>query len=110
MQKETIQTFKGLINGAIINDEQLYRSMEYILEQIEERFGECFNNIFIVYLSDEIKNLYLKGYTYEELENFLVNSIHSAERFETIVFSLDGDNNDFSLINAMLNDGFFSKV
>lgn len=42
-----VNEFKGLINNVEITDKKNYYSILYILEQIENKFGEYYTNEFI---------------------------------------------------------------
>ena len=45
METEILQHFKGTINGFEINEEGTYYATRYILECIEEKFGECYTEM-----------------------------------------------------------------
>ena len=45
--RKILQNFKGEIGGVIIENENIYYSMDYILENIENKFGKCYNHEFI---------------------------------------------------------------
>lgn len=101
MKSRIITKFLGEINGVTINSEWIYHTCEYLLNNIEENFGECYNEKFVKDLADSLETIYLK---YEELsisdiENGFIESINIAESFESIKFTIYGDDYKFEFLN-----------
>ena len=48
MKSQIFTFFEGEINGVKFNNEQIYYSTEYILDEIEEQFGEVYNDVFVI--------------------------------------------------------------
>ena len=88
MKSEILQNFKAVINTIIFTDEMNYTSTEYILDKIEEKFGEIYTDEFISELSYAIERVSIKSedFALSELERVLVKSIEDAEKFEDIEF------------------------
>lgn len=70
MKSEILQNFKAVINTIVFTDEMNYTSTEYILDKIEEKFGEIYTDKFIEELSYAIERVSVKcdDFAYSELE------------------------------------------
>ena len=108
MKSEILQRFQGRINTIMFDDEMNYNSTGYILDNIEEKFGEIYTDEFIAELSYAIERVSIKcdDFALSELENALVNAIELADKFEDIYF-------DYYYIPTDLNErlaaGEFTK-
>ena len=89
MKSQILTKFEAEINSVKFDDEKIYRSTEYILETIEDEFGELYNDIFINDLKYVIERYINKmDYaSYAELENLMTAYIEDAKTFEQIVFT-----------------------
>lgn len=88
MESKILTLFKGEINGIEFNDEQTYYSTEYILDTIEEQFGEVYNDVFVNNLQYVIER-YMNTIdypSYAKLENSMTTDIENANSFEEIKF------------------------
>ena len=89
MKSQILTFFEGEINGVKFNNEQIYYSTEYILDEIEEQFGEVYNDIFVNNLQYVIER-YMNTIdypSYAKLENSMTTEIENAKSFEQIKFS-----------------------
>lgn len=89
MKSQILTMFVGEINGVKFNDEQLYYSTEYILDTIEEQFGEVYNDDFVKELRNFI-DIYMNNMdypSYAKLESIMTSNIEDAETFERIIFT-----------------------
>lgn len=88
MESEILQPFKGRINTVIIDTEAVYCSTNYILNTIENKFGEIYTDEFISELSYAIERVSIKceDFAFSNLENSLTDNIETAEKFEDIKF------------------------
>ena len=89
MKSQIVTMFVGEINGVKFNDEQLYYSTEYILDTIEEQFGEVYNDDFVKELRNFI-DIYMNNMdypSYAKLESIMTSNIKDAETFERIIFT-----------------------
>lgn len=89
MKSQILTFFEGKINDVKFNDEQLYYSTEYILDKIEEQFGEIYNDDFVEKLRNFI-DTYMNNMdypSYAKLESIMTSNIEDAETFEKIVFT-----------------------
>ena len=89
MKSQIFTFFEGEINGVKFNNEQIYYSTEYILDEIEEQFGEIYNDDFVEQLRNFI-DIYMNNMdypSYAKLENVMTSNIEDAETFEQIVFT-----------------------
>lgn len=109
MNAEIIQKFKGTIDGIIIGDENIYYTMCYLLEEIEEKFGQCYTQEFIHELYCSIDRAYYK-YEYFEFGEFEQSiNIQGAKRFEDIEFNYLGCTYRFDYLNEELAKGAYSR-
>ena len=83
MESKILTPFQGEINGIKFNDEKIYYSTEYILDTIEEQFGEVYNDTFVNNLQYVIER-YMNTVdypSYTELENSMTTDIENAKSF-----------------------------
>lgn len=84
--------FETYINDIKITDKHIYYSTNYILDCIDEKFGEVYNNRFIKELAYAIERASNKidDFSYGELENTLSDDIDKDEyeEFEDLQFSV----------------------
>ena len=91
------------------DDKGLFTSTEYILQTIEEKFGEVYNVEFVEDLKQAIETYTVKqeDFCAAYMERELVNAIEKAESFEDIQF------NEFALyifsyyLNEKIKDGSY---
>lgn len=91
------------------DDKGLFTSTEYILQTIEEKFGEVYNVEFVEDLKQAIETYTVKqeDFCAAYMERELVNVIEEAESFEDIQF------NEFALyifsyyLNEKIKDGSY---
>lgn len=89
MKSQILTKFEAEINGIKFNDEKIYYSTKYILDTIEEQFGEVYNDTFINNLQYVIER-YMNTVdypSYAKLENSMTTDIENAKSFEQIKFS-----------------------
>jgi putative pathogenicity island protein len=93
MKTEIIQGFKAKINDVIFTDEIIYYSIKYILEEIEAKFGECYNEDFVqdLYSTIEIMEQKYEMFSHDILTSDFYNCIEKANNFNEIKFEYDGD-------------------
>lgn len=108
MQSEILQPFKGRINAVIIDTEAVYCSTNYILNTIENKFGEIYTDEFISELSYAIERISIKceDFAFSNLENSLTDNIETAEKFEDIKFEYPYIPSD---LNERLAAGEFTR-
>ncbi|WP_197416957.1 hypothetical protein [Streptobacillus felis] len=112
MERNIISKFEAEINGVKFNDEELYNSVEFILEQIEDKFGEVYNNDFVAALESTINNMYLKyeNFSYGELENEFYYCISEAKEFNNLEFKYYGSDWKIETLNEGIIAGdYFEK-
>ena len=107
MKSQILTKFKGEINGIKFDDEKIYCSTEYILETIEDEFGEVYNDIFVNDLQYVIDRYISKmDYpSYAKLENLMTAYIENAKAFEQIVFTEPY----IQYLNEGLSTGLYTK-
>lgn len=111
MERKILQEFSGEINGVEFDDKNNFYSSEFILEQIENKFGECYNNDFVKELRDTINNMYFKydEFSFAYLENDFTDSIEKAEKFGDIKFLYGGGDWKIEGLNEKIAQGVFTK-
>ena len=114
MEVKTVQNFKGIISlvkntdkgtidySAQFDDKGVFYSTEYLLEKVEEKFGEFYNIEFVKDLKAAIEVYTNKqeDFCAAYMERELVNVIEEAESFEDIHF----DEYDLSIFSFYLNE------
>ncbi len=111
MECSIIQKFKGEINGILIEDENNYCSTSWLLDQIEEKFGEIYNQDFVKDLSKTIETMYFKydSFSYADLEHQFMNSINEAEKFNEIEFNYFGSTWKIEGLNEEIKNNKYEK-
>ena len=109
--RKILQNFKGEIGGIIIENENIYYSMDYILENIENKFGKCYNQEFIKDLYTNIENIRLKydEFSFDKLENVFNYSIREAKIFSEIEFNYYGNDSLLDIFNESIKNNKYLK-
>lgn len=89
MESLVLQKFKARINSIEFDDRQLYMTTEYVLEKINDKFGEVYTDEFIRDLAAVIERYFFKvdNLIVSELEWNMSNDIENAETFKEIEFT-----------------------
>lgn len=107
MKSQIFTFFEGEINDVKFNNEQIYYSTEYILDEIEEQFGEVYNDVFVNNLQYVIER-YMNTIdypSYAKLESIMTSNIEDAETFEEIKFTEPY----IQQLNDDLSQGMYTK-
>lgn len=108
---EIKQEFIGTINDVEINDKYIYNSMQYLLDLIEARFGEVYNDKFIRDLAETIRKIKdnTDSFSFEDLEKDFYYAISNkdVEKFEDIKFA---DYYYAEYLNERLEKGEYTKT
>ena len=110
--RKILQNFKGEIGGIIIENENIYYSMDYILENIENKFGKCYNQEFIKDLYTNIENIRLKydEFSFDKLENDFHYSIREAKNFSEIKFNYYSNDSMLDNFNESIKNNKYLKL
>lgn len=110
MKNEVVHEFLGLVNNIEITDENIYFSLIYLLEAIEDKFGEVYNDDFVKDLSICIETLYFKYdiFSFVELEEEFDDCIQTALYFEDIEFQYYGNDWKIEWFNQKIKDGEYT--
>lgn len=116
MKCEIISNFCGKINDILIYDEEVYSSLKYIIECIENEFGEVYNDEFIKALKSELENIKDEEIERVELEvvtEDLADCVARTDKFENIKFEYYQQIYDYTKeleeFNEKLEKGEFNK-
>lgn len=113
MEAKILHKFSGEINGVEFDDKDIYCSSKFILEKVEEKFGECYSNEFVKEFRDTVNNIYLKynefKFSFEYLEKYFVNSIEKAEKFSDIKFQYEWGDYQIESLNKKIAEDAFTK-
>ena len=119
MEAKVLHKFSGEINGVEFDDEDIYYSSKFILEQIENKFGECYSNEFVKELRDTVDTVYLaynkfslyndNEFSFAYLEENFTDSIEKAEKFNDIMFLYGGRDWQIESLNEKIAEGAFEK-
>ena len=108
---EIKQEFIGTINNVPINDKYIYNTMQYILNDIDTRFGEVYNDKFIKDLAETIRKIKdnTDNFSFQDLENDFYYAITNkdVEKFEDIQFD---DYYYAEYLNERLENGEYTKT
>lgn len=117
MECNIIQEFKGEIGGVEFDDKNIYYASQFILEKIEDKFGEVYNKSFIKDLRDTIETMEYKydEFSFAILEDDFYEAVKEAKSFNEIKFSYYGSdwkidnlnenikNNKYEISNEKVN-------
>ena len=108
MKSKKIQDFKGIINSVEFDDKGTFYSTQYVLENIEDRFGEVYNDDFVKDLKEAIDTYTVKveDFCAAHMEREFVNAIENAYSFEEILFKERIISN---YLNHKIMDGSYLK-
>lgn len=108
---EIKQEFIGTINDVEINDKYIYQTMEYILDLIDTRFGEVYNDKFIKDLKETIRKISdsTDSFSFTDLENDFYYAITNkdVETFEDVQFD---DYYYAEYLNERIKNGEYLKT
>ena len=108
MKRKIIRTFRGKINGIVFNNSEIFRIRTYILTGVEDRFGECYNKLFVKNMRDAIEAIWFGGGPdLDKVKSEFAKSIKEADSFKDIFFRLEGFNDRISFLNK--NRGYHFK-
>lgn len=105
MKAKVIQEFKGEINGIEFTNEQIYRTSEYLIENIENKFGETSKD-FIEDLKSSIERAAYKYDTFDfkVFEESVIDSLNEAKTAKELKINYGGIDWKMELINKNLRE------
>lgn len=112
MESKINQEFNGNINNIQFNDKNNFYSTVFILEYINDKFGEMYNDKFIEDLSNTIDRMYMKydDFSYSELENEFSDCVDKANNFNDIKFTYYGSDWKIESLNESIAKGEYNKI
>ncbi|QGX47389.1 hypothetical protein GPZ88_10200 (plasmid) [Streptococcus ruminicola] len=110
MESVIITKFEAKIGEVIFQQENLFYSVQYIVNAIEDKFGDCFQESFVEALRDEIETIYLKydNFSWSVLENSFYLAIEEAPTFNAIVFNYNGCDWKLEWLNEEIRTGAYN--
>lgn len=112
MKAKVIQEFKGEINDVKFTNEQIYRTTEFLLENIENKFGEVSKN-FVEDFKNSIERASYKYDTFDfkVFEESVINSLNEAKTSKELKINYEGIDWKMELINKNLReDKYIFKI
>ena len=111
MKSKIIQEFLGEIGNVQFDDKNVYYSTSYLLETIEDKFGEVYTEEFVEELRNTISTMYLKyeGFSYNDLEQEFYYCIDEASNFEGIKFDYFGSDWKIEDLNKGITEGIYTQ-
>lgn len=105
MRAKIIQEFKGEINDVKFTNEQVYRTSEYLIENIENKFGEVSKN-FVEDLKNTIESAAYKYDTFDFkiFEESVINSLNVAKIAKELKINYEGIDWKMESINKNLRE------
>ena len=106
MECNIIQEFKGEIGGVEFDDKNIYYASQFILEKIEDKFGEVYNREFIKDLRDTIETMEYKydEFSFAILEDDFYKAVKEAKYFNEIEFSYYGSDWKIDSLNENIKN------
>ncbi len=106
MECNIIQEFKGEIGGVEFDDKNIYYASQFILEKIEDKFGEVYNREFIKDLRDTIETMEYKydEFSFAILEDDFYKAVKEAKFFNEIEFSYYGSDWKIDSLNENIKN------
>ena len=106
MECNIIQEFKGEIGGVEFDDKNIYYASQFILEKIEDKFGEVYNREFIKDLRDTIETMEYKydEFSFAILEDDFYEAVKEAKSFNEIKFSYYGSDWKIDSLNENIKN------
>ncbi|WP_338949471.1 hypothetical protein KSU05_07145 [Fusobacterium nucleatum] len=105
MKAKVIQEFKGEINSVEFTNEQIYRTSEYLIENIENKFGETSKD-FVEDLKNSIERAAYKYDTFDfkVFEESIIDSLNEAKTAKELKINYGGIDWKMELINKNLRE------
>ena len=106
MECNIIQEFKGEIGRVEFDDKNIYYASQFILEKIEDKFGEVCNKSFIEDLRDTIETMEYKydEFSFAILEDDFYKAVKEANSFNEIEFSYYGSDWKIDSLNENIKN------
>ncbi|WYW07960.1 hypothetical protein LDJ91_08280 [Fusobacterium nucleatum] len=106
MECNIIQEFKGEIGGVEFDDKNIYYASQFILEKIEDKFGEVYNKSFIEDLRDTIETMEYKydEFSFAILEDDFYEAVKEAKSFNEIKFLYYGSDWKIDSLNENIKN------
>lgn len=106
MENKIIQEFQGEINGVVFNDRNIYYASQFILEKVEEKFGEVYNKEFVEDLRYTIETMEYKydEFSFAMLEDDFYEAVKEAKSFNEIEFSYYGSDWKIDSLNENIKN------
>ena len=109
MKSEIISKFKGTIYGIEIDKESIYYTVEFLLENIENRFGEKY--LFQKFVEDLVEAIYRAYHKYDSFNFYeFENGINfDVKEFKKLEFQYMEDDYYFEFLNKNIKKGKYIK-
>lgn len=112
MEAEILQSFKGKINGVEFDDEKIFRAVEYLGQEIEDKFGK-FSDNFIEDLRNSIDEASRKYdvFAFDEFENSVIKNLENSDTIKEFKVDYNGFDWKFERLNENIkNENYFTQT
>lgn len=111
MKKEIINPFYGKINGVEFKSDFIYHCTSELLNTVEERFGECYNDKFI----EDFRDAFIRivndegSINFDDIMRDIGNQVDEANLFEEVEFYKSDGIDHFEYITYKLKESVYTK-
>ena len=111
MESKIIQNFKGIINDVEFDNERQYKAIEFLIENIEDKFGKL-SDEFTKDLKSCSEEAQLKYdiFSYSIFEDSVMKSLNTANSIQELVINYENSNRNFEEINEKLENGNYLSL
>lgn len=92
MKIENIQKFKGKINGILIEEQQLFETVQFISALFEMKFDETTKKETKIIVEFVENNYYCNGFSWEKIEEAAEDIFDNSEKPEEFIKKLKKSN------------------
>ena len=110
MESKIEQEFTGYINNIEFNDKNIFKTTEYIVQNMEKKFGEISNN-FIQDFKDILEVLYEKSdiFSFSIFENETIKNINKTKNMTDLILTYENSDWKLEKINENLKQNKYLK-
>ena len=92
MKIENIQKFKGKINGILIEEQQLFETVQFVSALFEMKFRETTKKETKIIIEFVENNYYCNGFSWDKIEEAAEDIFDNSETSEEFIKKLEKSN------------------